>query len=72
MARFYGTVKGSGVTQATRQGNDESGIKTQAASWSGAIEVFVYRNTDNQHCYLVNQIPWKGTGKNKTISSGIF
>ena len=72
MARFYGTVRGKAVTTATREGNEQSGITTQAASWSGAIEVYVYKNTDGQDCYTIDKIPWKGVGKHKTISSGKF
>ena len=72
MARFYGTVRGKAVTTATREGNEQSGVTTQAASWSGAIEVYVYKNIDGQDCYTIDKIPWKGVGKYKTISTGKF
>lgn len=72
MARFYGIVRGKAMTEATREGNASSGIITQAASWSGAIEVYVYKDKDDNDCYQIDRVPWKGTGKSKSIASGKF
>lgn len=37
MATFYGQVKGSGQTTATRQGSKASGIKASLQSYDGSI-----------------------------------
>lgn len=37
MATFYGTVKGSAVTDGTRVGTRKSGIKSTVQSWNGSI-----------------------------------
>ena len=45
MSHFYGKLKGS-RGEATRCGTRSSGLKTTAASWDGAIHVYLTANDD--------------------------
>lgn len=71
MAHFYGTVDGAGKTRATRRGHKTTGLKAVAASYSGAIEVTLEHDPKTgRDRYVVRQIPWKGSGKPRTLAEG--
>ena len=53
MATFYGQVKGSGKTNATRQGSKASHIASSAQSYDGSITVELYYNKDDELCIEV-------------------
>lgn len=59
MSHFYGTVQG-GRSQATRGATSNSGLKTQAAGWNGAIETRVFVR-DGKDLFEVWLIPWQGS-----------
>lgn len=40
-SKFYGQVKGSGCTNATRTGSAKSGLRASAQSWHGSVIVEV-------------------------------
>ena len=69
MSKFYGTLQGKAKTVATRCGTRNSGITARAASWAGAIEVYVFER-DGKECFEVKQIPWHGRGIVRDIASG--
>lgn len=52
MARFYGTVAG-GRGEASRLGHANTGLRTKAASWSGAVEVTMYAEGEEDHVRIV-------------------
>lgn len=72
MSQFYGTLKGQSRTRATRRGGKMSGITTQAASWAGGVEVYVYADEQGTERYRVSLIPWQGRGPAREICSGIL
>lgn len=45
MAHFYGSARGN-RREATRCGSKDSGYKTEAASWDGAVTVELFYNED--------------------------
>jgi hypothetical protein len=50
-----------------------SGIVTEAASWSGCIEVRVYRDKcTNLDMFEIRQKPWRGTGIHESIACGVI
>ena len=70
MSHFYGTVDG-GRSEATRQGHKKTGIVTNAASWSGAVRVSLYHNSDTgKDEYTVSLSPWRGKGVSRLIKNG--
>lgn len=73
MAHFYGEIQGS-RGEASRLGNKKSGFRTVAASWSGAIETYVYWDEDaKRNMFNVYLIPWGSSdGKRKLIAEGIL
>jgi hypothetical protein len=73
MAHFYGVVNGQAKTQATRRGSKSQGLITKAASWHGAIQVYVYHNNETgKDEYVVEQTPWHGAGVSKVIAKGVI
>jgi hypothetical protein len=71
MAHFYGSVKGR-AGEASRLGNEGSGITAVAASWSGAVRVSLWRDPDTgKDMYSVNLMPWRNRGVSKCIARGI-
>jgi hypothetical protein len=68
MAHFYGSVKGR-AGEASRLGNEESGVTAIAASWNGAVRVSMWVE-DGKDMYSVNLIPWRGQGVSKCIARG--
>ena len=39
---FYGQVSGSGMTAASRQGTQVSGLRASAQSWNGSVIVYMH------------------------------
>ena len=71
MSHFYGTLTGQ-AGEATRCGSKGSGVRTIAASWSGAIQVSLWYNArTGQDEYTVARVPWSGRGDIKIIATGI-
>jgi hypothetical protein len=68
MAHFYGTLKGS-RGEATRCGTKSSGMDTVAASWQGAVKVYLYEK-DGTDMARVELAPWHGAGTRKVIYEG--
>lgn len=68
MSHFYAVVKGN-RGEATRCGSKGSGIRTVAASWSGAIETILFEK-DGVDMYRVVQTSWKGSGVYRVIAEG--
>ena len=71
MSHFYGALNGN-RGQATRQGTKQSGLKTIAASWSGAIYVHLYVDDQKRDCFAITQGPWLGSGVYQEIARGII
>lgn len=69
MSHFYGCLNGQ-AGPATRRGSKNSGLKVTAASWNGAINVYLHHNPktgkDEYHIELTS---WHGT---TPIGSGII
>src|SRR5690606_1638344 len=65
MAQFYGIVRGRAKTQATREGNKESGLVTTAASWEGAVKVQLYEQDGVDYAHVTIG-PWCGGGRRDT------
>ncbi len=72
MSHFYGIVYGQARTEATRRGSKNTGLRTVAASWDGAIEVQLVHDAFGRNTYVVREIPWHGTGQSKEIASGVI
>lgn len=68
MARFYGLVQGR-RGKASRLGDTKSGVRTVAASWSGAVEVLIF-NRAGHDWVQVSLVPWGGKGTSRTIYDG--
>jgi hypothetical protein len=68
MSRFYGTVRGE-RGEGTRRGHGQ--ICTNAASWSGAIQVFMYADEHDVERFYVKQVPWQGVGMSRLICTGL-
>jgi len=68
MAHFYGQVRGQ-RGQASRLGTRNSGMETVAASWQGAVKVFL-SEVDGQDWATVALTPWHGRGTSRVIYSG--
>lgn len=63
MSHFYGTLKGS-RGEATRGGTKNSGLHVVAASWQGAVEVYLTEDTKTgQDVAHVALIQWHGRGQ---------
>ena len=60
MAHFYGTLQGNRGL-ATRRGDKNSGVRTNAAGWGGSIQVNVYEE-DGVDKFQVWLTPWQGCG----------
>ena len=69
MAHFYGTVSGKARSQASRLGSKNSGLRTVAASWQGAVAVDLYQH-DGRDFAQVTLIPWHGNGTTRVIYDG--
>ncbi len=71
MSHFYGTLQGT-RGNATRCGDKKSGLQTVAASWAGAIRVYLYRKPgETFDRYTVRADPWYGVGDSALLAQGI-
>ena len=68
MAHFYGTLKGA-RGEASRLGTKSSGLRTVAASWQGAVDVWLYEK-DGRDYASISLMPWRGAGKDVAIYDG--
>lgn len=71
MSHFYGTLQGSRGA-ATRGGTRNSGFRAVAASWRGAVETRLYVDDAGRDCYIVEQVPWQGTGVRVELARGVI
>lgn len=70
MAHFYGTLKGN-RGEVSRTGSKRSGVHTVAASWQGAVEVYItYDPQTGEDVAHVALIPWHGRGTTKVLYQG--
>jgi hypothetical protein len=70
MSHFYGTLQGS-RGQATRCGDKRGGLLTVAASWKGAVNVYVYHDHETgRDMFRVSQQPWHGAGVSQVLVQG--
>lgn len=72
MSHFYGKLKGSARTEATRCGTERSGMIAQAAGLGGAIEVHLTVGEDGKDHFAVRQITWRGRGIRKELCEGVI
>lgn len=72
MSHFYGTIAGARESQATKTGTKKTGLTAIAASYDGAVSVYLWRDEKN-NCdrFRVTQIPWQGVGAATVLSEGI-
>lgn len=72
MSHFYGTLQGN-RGEAARGGTKGSGLETIAAGWAGAIAVRLSHDTgDNVNRYVIEGIPWHGSGERFNIATGVL
>ena len=72
MSKFYGVLEGS-RGKATRCGTRNSGLKTIAASFAGAIRVDIYEEEGSDiEKFCVTMTPWLGRGDNASLITGIL
>lgn len=71
MSHFYGVLNGS-RGEATRCGTKGSGMEATAASWDGAIKVYLrYDEKTGRNTYEVVQTPWHGRGVSEVLARGV-
>jgi hypothetical protein len=68
MAHFYGTVQGA-RGEGSRTGGKKSGLTTVAASWQGAVRVFLYEEGGIDRA-RVELKPWCGRGTTRLLYDG--
>lgn len=68
MAHFYGTIQGA-RGEASRLGSKASGLSTVAASWNGAVRVYLYEQ-NGKDMARVELTPWHGHGISALIYDG--
>lgn len=72
MSHFYGTLRGN-RGEATRCGEQGSGIHTVAASWKGCIVVDLHHDkATGEDRYTVRQGVWHGAGIHEVIAEGVI
>lgn len=71
MSHFYGTLNGN-RGGASRCGSKASGLSAIAASWAGAVKVYVYVDQQGRDCYVVYQDTWQGAGIKQDIARGVL
>ena len=70
MSHFYGTLQGT-RGEATRQGDKRNGLAVHAASWQGAVYVYLNHNErTGKDEFRVSLTPWHGSGVSKPIATG--
>jgi hypothetical protein len=72
MSHFYASIPYSArKTVPTARGHKNTGIKTHAASWAGAIQVDVYHNDETgKDQFIVRQVKHHGAGIEAILSEG--
>lgn len=74
MAHFYGVLRGL-AGKATRRGSKSSGLKVTAASWNGAVNVYLhYDPVTKTDKFVVEVTEWQGVRPSKTgiIAEGVL
>ena len=70
MAHFLASIKGN-RGEASRLGTKKSGLHSVAASWQGAVEVFISQDAvTGKDVASVFLIPWHGKGITQTLYVG--
>ena len=69
MAHFYGIVAGASKTRATRRGHKGGGLVTTAASWEGAVRVYLHHNQGRDY-YVVKLLSWPRGDVIRTLAEG--
>lgn len=73
MSHFYGTLDGAPKLQKTARGHKSTGIKTQAASYAGAIRTQIGHDEANgRDWYVVTLIDWASKNTVKVIAEGFL
>lgn len=54
MARYYGTLSGSGNTKATKSGTKSTGICASVQSYEVSLSVWMHDNPDDDSDHLVD------------------
>lgn len=71
MAHFYGVVRGSAKSPATRTGSKKTSLETIAASWDGAIKVLAwYNEEEDEDWVMISFIRWEGAGTDMMLYEG--
>lgn len=68
MSHFYGTLNGQ-AGEVTRCGSKNSGLRTIAASWQGAVQVDLYAQ-DGKDFARVSLTKWRGAGDDVVLYDG--
>lgn len=68
MAHFYGTIQGS-RGRASRLGHRTDGLTTTAASYEGAVQVYLYER-DGVDFAAVSLMKWRGAGTERVLYDG--
>lgn len=72
MSHFYGILNGT-RGEATRCGSKGSGLATTAASWDGAIRVYLsHDEKTGKNNFYVGQQRWHGRGVEEVIAEGVI
>jgi len=70
MSHYYGTLQGN-RGKATRCGTKKSGIETWAASWEGAIRVFMWHDKETGYDRVRIELkPWQWAGESALLFDG--
>jgi len=70
MSHFYGTLKGA-RGPASRCGTRGSGLEAVAASWQGAVRVYLWHDdATGRDIARVVLAPWHGRGVTRTLYVG--
>ena len=72
MSHFYATIPTSArKTVPTARGHKSTGIGTIGASYSGAIDVYLWHDEESGlDKFRVAMIPWHGAGDHKVLARG--
>lgn len=68
MAHFYGTIQGA-RGEASRLGHKSSGLSVKAASWQGAVSVYLYHD-NGVDCARVSLTTHHNAGVNRVLYDG--
>ena len=74
MSHFYGSIPTSArKTVPTARAHKSTGLATLAASWKGAVRVYLwYDDETGKDMFEVNQTTHHGAGIEKTVASGVI